>query len=90
MKLTKKRSIEPLLDQVVRVAMYARKAGDTGPLHDMVVMRYFYGRAVPRHVDDWHLPTLKAELGRLAKGHGICAHEARAALKQLRRHGLLN
>lgn len=91
MKLRTKRQIEPFLDQVVRVAVSAKQAGDTGPLHDMVVMCYFFGRAVPNHVDDWHLPTLEAELTRLTKG-GACAPTARAALQQfrrLRRHGLI-
>ena len=92
MKLRIKRQIELFFDQVIRVAVSARQAGDTGPLHDMVVMRYFFGRAVPNHVDDWHLPTLEKELTRLTKDGDTCAPEVRAALQQfrrLRRHGLL-
>ena len=54
-------------DKVVNVAVLAKKAEIPGPLHDIVVMRYSFGRAVPRHISDWRMPLVKEELYKLGK-----------------------
>lgn len=71
-------------DDVVAIAVEARRAGMSGPLHDMVISHYFCGLAVPRHESDWHMPTLRSELQHLAnQQNASLARKAGAALRKL-------
>jgi|GEM_PF-6650547 len=79
-----KRPISDWHDGVVTISALVKQAGIASCLPNMVIEGYYGPRAVPRHEDDWHLPTIRAELQRLAKQYrGSIADAATTARRNL-------
>jgi hypothetical protein len=53
-------------DDVVLVAVFAKRAGIAGALHDMVIMHYINGAAVPSNGRGWKPRVIRSELRRIA------------------------